>query len=218
MTMSTTRPRLHVIASLAEPERWRTLVAEVAALVGMEPVVELPPPGRAQDVQGILTVAAEMDGAVLVLPNAALTAAGGAVRAARLERLLVPIDRSRAEDAVLRPLILRALEQGMAVDQIHLLTQKSQPPMWEGPGHHAQAWHDELHRRHRVGTARLQVRGGQPSAVLGELGGRADLVVVCWGGQVEAGRPKVVREILAGVVSPVLLLKRPAPGLSHGRH
>ena len=215
MTTSTSPPRLHAIRSPAEPEQWRTLVAAVAALVGMEPVAEPRPPRGAREVQGILAAAAKMDGAVLILPDAAPTGAGGAARSAQLERLLVPFDRSRAEDAVLRPVILRALDQGRAVEQVHVLTGKSEPSIWEGPGHHAQAWHDELRRRHQVGTATLQVRGGQPATALVELAARADLVVVCWDGQVAASRAKVLREILAGALSPILLLRRPASGSSH---
>ncbi|HUA95269.1 MAG TPA: hypothetical protein VMB82_07050 [Acidimicrobiales bacterium] len=210
--MTTSAPgQLHVITGPAETERWLALVADVAALVRMEPIIEPRQPEGAGGAQAVLAAAAGMEGAVLVLP-AAPTGLGGAEGPPRLERLLVPFDRSRAEDQVLRPLIRRALEQDVAVEQVHVLTEKSRPRMWEGPGHHAAAWHDELRRRHRVGTATLAVRSGQPAVVLAELGVRADLVAACWDGQVTAGRAKVLRAILASALPPpLLLLRRPSP-------
>lgn len=214
MSSSTPVPLLHVLAASGRLGRWGEVAAHVAALVGMEPVIELRPVGQAADeARATLTAAAAMDGAVLVLPDDRPATVDDA-SPARLRHVLVPFDRSRGEALVLRPLIRRALEEHMAVEQVHVLSDRSRPAIWEGAGHHARAWHDELRRRHQVGTAHLTVRSGEPPTVIGALAAGTDLVVACWNGQVGAKRARVLREILAGVHPPLLLLR--APGTKRG--
>jgi hypothetical protein len=186
-------PRLHVVVGPGGVGRWHDVVSKAAALVGLDPVVE-PLPARANGgdwAQRVLAAAAGMDGAVLVLPHAVPpTETGTTVR-----RVLVPFDRSEAELPVLRPLIRRALEQELAVQQIH-----------------------ELRRSYQVGTANLRVRSGRPGTVLRSLAADADLIVACWNGRAAATRAEVLREILSGAPSPLLLIRTSSArsGAGHG--
>lgn len=208
-------PRLHVVVGPGGVGPWHDVVATVAALVGLDPVVE-PLPARANGedwAQRVLAAAAGMDGAVLVLPHAVPdTETGTTVR-----RVLVPFDRSEAELTVLRPLIGRALEQELAVQQVHVLSDQSRPAMWEGAGHHAQVWHNELRRSYQVGLANLRVRSGRPGTVLRSLAADADLIVACWNGQATATRAEVLREILSGAPPPLLLIRAPSSHSGAGR-
>ncbi len=203
-------PALHVIAGPGGAGGWDNVVAEVAALVGLEPVVESFPAagGAAERAQALLNAAATMDGAVLVLPH---QPAGPGAGPAAVRRVLVPFDRSGAESDVLDPLIRRALAADLAVEQVHVLTDQSRPAIWEGAGHHARAWLDELRRRYQVGTASLRVRAGSPAAVLCALAAGVDLVVACWSGETGAGRARVLREIVADTPSPLLLVRAASP-------
>ena len=213
MTAFAGAPRLHVLASPGEYGRWEAVVHDVADLVNLEALLEPRPQGGdgPAEAEAILAAAAKMDGAVLVLPGG-----GGAARevgpvAPRVRRVLVPFERSRAEGPVLRLLIRRALAKDMAVEQVHVLGEDNRPAMWEGSGHHAQEWLEELRREHQVGTALLRVRSGRTTDVLRSWAAEADLVVVEWGGKTGAERARVLRAILAGSPPPLLLLPAAAP-------
>ncbi len=211
MTAATPERHLHVLCE--EPgdvTRWHVVVESVATLVEASAVVHAGPcgPQQARD-QAILERAASLAGPVLVLPSA--SSAGTAPAATR--RVLAPIDRTPAEHRVLAPLLRRAESMGLELEEIHVLAGPARPPMWEGPGHHAEAWFDQLRRHHQVGDATVAVRSGEPAAAIRAAAPRSDLLLVCWNGDAARGRALVLRSLLRHARQPLLLVcLRPAAG------
>jgi len=125
---------------------------------------------------------------------------------ARLRRMLVPMDRSLVERRTLRPLIERAQAMGVDVRQLHVLARTGLPAMWEGSGHHAEAWLVELRRRHQPTGTALAIVSGDPVERILSAGRETDLVVLCWHRDASPDRAGVVRAVLDQVAGPVLLV------------
>lgn len=198
-----------VVMAVAEEQAaaWRAFVDEVAALLGVSShVVGRPAASAGEGEQATLAAAASADAPVLVLPSAL---PGGAGPVTRVRRVLVPVDRSAGERRTLRPLLERLQAMGSAVEQLHVLSSGTRPAMWEGPGHHAEAWHAEVRRRHQVGAAGFEVKSGEPAAEITARAGTADLVVLCWRSDPAADRARTLRAVLQQVGQPVLLLPLP---------
>lgn len=196
--------------------RFAGLVRDVAGLADLPPLVSGRPAGGAPRQQAVLAFAAATPEPVLVLPAAPDDLRMGAEAAdPRLQRALVPIDRSAEEQPVLRWWVERAQAAGVAVEQVHVLDATTRPVMWDGPGHHAEAWHAGLRRRHQIGDAPLRVRSGDPAAGIGSMTHGFDLVIVCWKGNPASSRALVVRRVLAAVPKPLLLV-RGIPGRPPG--
>lgn len=206
-------PRLRVVA-WDGPELGddKALSEAVGRLAGLEAAFEARV-GCGDDCDGLeaaLRLASSTEDPVLVLPGRGRARQGASSRRPKvLRRILVPMDRSVAERSVLRAWIARAQSFGSAVDQLHVLTEGNRPAMWEGAGHHAAAWHDELRRRYLAGDASLVVRRGDPIEHVTAAEPRADLVVSCWGGDLSQGRARILRRLLERASVPVLLVRTP---------
>jgi len=121
----------------------------------------------------------------------------------------VPIEATRAERRVLRPWIERAERLGFEVEQLHALTTATTPGMWEGPGHHAEAWWAQARRRYRMGTATLSIETGDPADSILAAASRFDLIMLFWQGDVTAGHAATLRKVISGADRPLLLVRNP---------
>jgi hypothetical protein len=193
----------------ADPARWEALVDDVAAISDAVSVVgpeslggSVAGGGRPGVDQEILERAVGTP--LLVLP--ASDPSGPRSAPARLHRILVPMDRSLSERRALRPLIERAQALQIDVHQLHVLGRTSRPAMWEGSGHHAEAWFAELRRRHQPAGTALAVVGGDPVERILSAGREADLLGICWHCDASPDRAGVVRAVMDRVEQPLLLI------------
>lgn len=189
------------------PGRWEAVVSVLAGVLDLDPAVEPAPEAEGRDrVDAVLERAAAVAGPVLVLPGSE-TGEVPPPPAPALTRALAPFDASDEVAAATRPLLARLQDSGVDVAQLHVVTTATMPAMWEGAGHHARAWHAELRRRHRVGEAAVEVvSGASPAAAVLTRSAEVQLVVLGWKRRPNRGRAKVVRNVLATVDVPVLLL------------
>lgn len=189
------QPHLDVLGTVLGL-RWSTVVVPRAPL-GPQRLVE------------VLHRAADTRGPVLIVPGPSAGAAPAAPTAP-LQRVLAPFDTSEEVTASLRPVLRRLQAAGVDVLQLHVLTGDTMPAMWEGSGHHAAAWRAELHRRHRVGVADVEVVVGlTPGEAVTARSADADLVLLCWNRSPDDGRAETVRHVLATTDVPVLLVPLP---------
>lgn len=198
--------QLLVIALAPGPSPWDDVVTALSDALGLEPVHEEgpAPPDDPQLVDRVLERAATSAGPVLVLPpEREAGAPPGETRT--LGRVLAPFDSDEVTTA-LRPALARLQASGVEVAQLLVATPETLPPMWEGPGHHARAWHAELRRRHQVGEASVEVAVGVPAALVLARSGDADLVVLCWSRRVRAGGARTLRGVLGAIDVPLLLV------------
>ncbi len=202
-----------VLIVVADPEGelgpWRSLATQLSEILQLDLAVEpSPAPHEGEDqVESVLGRAAAASDPVLVLPPPSLQIEKGADVGERvLRRALAPFDTSVEVAAVSGPVLASLQAGGVEVAQLHIPTADTVPAMWEGPGHHAEAWHAELRRRHQVGTAKVEVAGGPPALTVTARSRQVDLVVLCWKRQRDAGRARVVRAVLCSTEVPVLFL------------
>lgn len=196
--------------TLAEPG-WESLVSEVMSLAGTASSAVQPLAESAELPDAVLRLAADRPGPLLYIPT--IEPSPGQ---AKLTRMLVPFDRTVGERRLLRPWIERAQDRGVEVCQLHVISGKEAPAMWEGAGHHARAWLAEVERRHGAGVAGLFVRCGDPAEHILDALAEVDLLLVCWRGDPEAKRARLARRLIGGAPVP-LLLAREAPGERRGR-
>jgi len=124
-----------------------------------------------------------------------------------MQRVLIPSDASDEVAAGARALSTRLARAGVQATILHVLTEDNLPRMWEGSGHHAAEWFDELRRRHGATSDVLSVVTGDPHEELRAYATRADLVVMLWRHDTSAGRASVLRSVLrSGIGVPHLLV------------
>jgi hypothetical protein len=197
-----------ITRSVGQPGPWAPVVASLAGIFGLDPTIEAAPSEHTPRT-GAVAVMARAAGVldpVLVLPAPEPAEEVDVQVAARqLRRVLVPFDTSPHVAEAIGPVLDRLQAAGVEVTQIHALTVDSAPVMWEGPGHHAAAWHTELRHRHQVGDAALAVVSGPPALAVAAHSGDADLVLLCWKRRPTEGRARVIRGVLASATIPVLL-------------
>lgn len=183
---------------------WESLVHDVAGVVGLEPSY-LPVQAPAPDwLAGVLRAAAASPGPVLVLPRAA----GAPARLRpprRLRAAIIASDDSAESVHGARKASLLLLRGGVQVTVLLALTAESAPPIWEGAGHHAAAWREELERRYGR-PDRIEVRRGLPGPIVRAHSEGADLVVLLWRQAIGDDRAPVVRAVLDQAMAPPCLL------------
>ncbi len=190
---------------------WRPLVDRLAAALGLAvEVVEVAGGGEAAaSADDVLSLASAATGPVLVLAGVSGTGppsapTGGAAH------VLVPIDRSAGVRTTTGP-VIRALEAaGAEIEQFHVIDATAPPVMWEGPGHHADAWFEQLRERNRADGGNISFTTGEPVVALSRRARGRDLVLMCWKGQVDEGRSRLVRAVLVDPHAPLLLVREAA--------
>ena len=140
---------------------------------------------------------------VVVPPHASVAAA--------FERVLVPLEGTRASAATLSAVIERAHAHGLEVVLLHVRGERSVPRFSEQPSHEMEAWADEFLARYCSGTTtgvRLEVRAGSAGEQIvraaEETG--AGLLALGWGQVLGPDRARVVRQCLAQCSVPLLLV------------
>jgi len=210
------KPPLVVVAAAAEDlADFELLVADVARALELVPEPELVASEevREKTIGKLLTMASSVSGPLLVLPakrhaGATPDRAGKARGAAtRMGRVLIPSDASEEVTVATRALYRRFTRAGVHVTMLHVMTDDNMPRMWEGSGHHAAAWFDELRQKHGAALDVLKVVSGEPEYELRVQPDSADLVVLFWRHDSRAGHAAVIRSLLVrGIEVPQLLV------------
>jgi hypothetical protein len=127
-----------------------------------------------------------------------------------LERILVPLDATRATTDALAQTVQLASRCDVGVVVLHVHDERSVPPFADQPQHELEAWSREFLSRYCPDAERacLEVRVGAAGqhvlAVAAEAG--ASMVALGWAQDLSTGRAAVVREVLARSPIPVLLV------------
>jgi hypothetical protein len=209
------RPLVVVAAAAEDLEDFELLVADVARALELVPAPELVAreEGREKTIGKLLTMASSVSGPLLVLPArrhaGAMPDRAGKARGAatRMRRVLIPSDASEEVTAATRALYRRFTRAGVRVTMLHVMTDDNMPRMWEGSGHHAAAWFDELRQKHGAALDVLKVVSGEPGYELRVQPDAADLVVLFWRHDSRAGHAAVIRSLfIQGIEVPQLLV------------
>jgi hypothetical protein len=140
---------------------------------------------------------------IVVPPQARATVA--------LERMLVPLEGTRAVAAALAPVIALAHAHGLDVVVLHVRDERSVPHFSEQPHHEMDAWTDEFLARHCAGVpgvSRLEVRVGSASEQIVRAAeeSRVGLLALGWSQVLAPERAPVVKHCLAQSKVPMLLV------------
>jgi nucleotide-binding universal stress UspA family protein len=142
---------------------------------------------------------------LLVVPPASSLA-----RTGRLHRVLVPLDGHPDTTDRVAALVSRLRDAGIDIVVTHVFEADHLPAYVDDAAHSLDAWQREFAARHLTPGQQVQLRRGHPweaiRACAVDIG--ADLVVLAWSQQTEAGRGAVVRAVLVDLRVPVLLLPR----------
>lgn len=216
-TTATSDQLLVVVDAPGDPRDWDQLIGDVGRAMDLEPVLELLPAGEDAGLgaETLLGRAAAFPGPVLALPThraADAPAVAPGVRRSRngrrcMSHVLIPSDASEDVTAGARILEARLRQGGVHASMLHVLTSQNQPRMWEGAGHYATVWLDELRRRHGAAPEGLQVVTGEAGREVRAYARTADLVVLLWHHDARPGHAAVIRSLLGrGVEVPDLLI------------
>lgn len=134
-------------------------------------------------------------------------------------RLVVPVDGSAAvSDALVD--MERHFRPDAEVEIVVLYVFDGlTPTMVDHPEHGLSDWGKEFVLRHFPGERRsLEWRTGDPGSAVIDVAERSasDLVVLCFGGDIDVGHGAVLREVLARSQIPVLVLPAPQVTTSEG--
>jgi hypothetical protein len=111
-----------------------------------------------------------------------------------------------ATRVVMEALLVAGFRPGILL----VLTEDNQPRMWEGSGHNADQWFDEMRRRHGAGPETLTVVTGDPEHEFATFAMGADLVIMVWHHDASSDRAPLLRSVLqGGITVPHLLLPLP---------
>jgi nucleotide-binding universal stress UspA family protein len=126
------------------------------------------------------------------------------------QRVLVPLDRSRATSRGAEDLVKRLKESGALVIALHVFDSGSVPRFWDRPEYEAECWGAQFLEHHGVSSGtdlRLTSAPASAPQVL-EMAEkeRAELILLAWGQDLAPGRAETVRQVLAEAAAPVLLV------------
>ena len=191
----------------ADASRWAGLVADLGHALGLRPVdTPLDMTGEGW-VGRLVAAAAAAPGPVLVVPRPQPEDVETPV-ATQLLRVVIASDDAPDVVRSARFLSRHLRNGGVQTSVLVVLSGAPLPAMWEGPGHNAAAWRDELHRRHGEPDA-LEVLPGTdgPGRAIGQHTDDAQLLVLIWRRVAAEGRAVVVRSVLDDAPSlPCLLV------------
>lgn len=150
--------------------------------------------------------------ALLVRVNKPLLVVGPRCRVSALERfgrLLVPLDGTDAATAAVRRTVDLFGRSGLDIVALHVFDPDTVPAFFDQPQHGYREFIARFLDRHLLHpSARLTLGSGDPGlgvirAVTAEA---ADIVALGWSQQLQAGRARVIRRLLADSDIPILML------------
>ena len=132
-------------------------------------------------------------------------------RPERIDRVLVPLDGTRASAAAVAGTINLAREAGLEVVVLHVREEERLPRFSDHLQHESRTWAEEFIARNCPSLpeeVQLELRVGMAEEHLIQvaIGAEVDLVALGWSQDLDAGRAAVVREALARSSVPILLL------------
>lgn len=198
-------------AVAGESGSWGPLVDDLARALFLVPAYTPIDMHGIEWVDRLLQVSAGVAGPVLVLPRTAASAGTGAGRPVEGTRHLsrVVVASGDAPDVVQGAgRLARHLRRGgVRTTVLVVLANGAVPSMWEGPGHHAEAWRDELHRRHGGAESVEVLPGvGPTGSSISAHAEDADLLVLLWHRVATVGRALVARSVLGQATGVPCLL------------
>jgi hypothetical protein len=151
-----------------------------------------------------LSRAAMMSVPVLVVPETCQPAA-------RIQRILVPLEGSDLTSAAAGPLIESAPQAGVEVIVVHAIDPLTIPGYTDQPQHEQTVWGQEFLARHcppGVDVVHFETRVGPAEEVIAAtaLERGCDAIVLSWAKSTDPARAAVVRATLDRSRHPVLLL------------
>lgn len=190
-------------------------------------VMELPTSHHDEDVHRALLALAEPDVAAGVLADGDIAAAlcWRVARAATkpialvprratpertvIGRVLLPLDGTPESAAAVAPTMELFASTGADLVVLHVFERSNVPKFWDQATHAQRAWESEFLSRHCPhGGVRMELRTGLPGQNILDVAvdERVDLITLGWSQQVDPGRARTVRRIVADADVPVLLL------------
>jgi nucleotide-binding universal stress UspA family protein len=134
----------------------------------------------------------------------------GAAVAARVRRVLVPLDGSPTTTQALRQVLRFARHERLEVTVLHVYDETMVPLYSDQPVHEARAWTEEFLLRHcpDPDVVSLEVRIGSPATQVLDVAveSRADLLALGWSQDLSPGRAQVVQRALETSSIPLLLV------------
>jgi nucleotide-binding universal stress UspA family protein len=145
------------------------------------------------------------------LPRPIVVVPPGEDAPARIDRVLVALDRDAAATAALEPVLALVAGAEVEIVIVHVCAPDDVPPFADQLQHETNAWVDEFlsgycpMARDRI---RVELRYGEPAGEISAVAARlaADLVVLAWSQSLDAGHAPVVRRLVAQDRIPILLV------------
>jgi nucleotide-binding universal stress UspA family protein len=130
---------------------------------------------------------------------------------ARVDRVLIAIDRDLATTETLAPVLAALASTEVEIVVVHVCSTEEIPPFSDQIQHETAAWADEFLTRYcPLPTERihLELRCGDVPGEIAAVAARvaADLVVLAWSQSFDDDHAAIVRELLAREGGPVLLV------------
>jgi hypothetical protein len=126
-------------------------------------------------------------------------------------RLLVPLDGTEEASITVEALVARVARTDAEIIVLHVFDETSTPPFLDRPEHDLPLWGQEFLARHCAQPgSRLNWRTGAVGPGIADTAENehVDAVVLGWHGVLSPGRAAAVREVLARVKVPVVLVPR----------
>ncbi len=136
-------------------------------------------------------------------------------------RLVAPVDGSAAvSDALVDMERHFRSDADVEIVVLHVFNGLT-PTMVDHPEHDLSDWGEEFVLRYFPGEHRsFEWRTGDPGSAVIDVARRSasDLIVLCFGGNIEVGHGSILREVLSRSQIPVLILPAPQVTSSEGKH
>jgi nucleotide-binding universal stress UspA family protein len=155
-----------------------------------------------------LHILERLDKPIVVVPP---EAAGRSVRA--IERVLLPLEGTDESSLPVIECLASLIVGDVDVIVLHVFTRETMPRVLDRPVRDLQLWADEFGARYGPTGARTECRVGKVGDEVARLAAEedVDMAVLSWSQDASAGHAKVVRDVVARAVIPVLLLPVVAP-------
>lgn len=129
-------------------------------------------------------------------------------RVGALKVLLLPLEGTEASSRPVLEALEAVLRDDVTVVVLHVFTEKTLPRMLDRPVRDLEMLGKEFLTKHLPTTERIEFRSGSVASCVAEVCEEldVDLIVLSWSQDTSQGRAAIVRDVLASVSVPVLLL------------